>query len=223
MSLPRHVPAPPLSSWCLPLGNPLPVTLDHHASIQKIAHQPVCLPPSLTRHSPFFRLVVRPPRVLPNNVSEDFERLLLPLQKVKGDSRATSIWRPCLPTEGRTAREVLRRVGNEAMSTSQEDGDELIWVRTCNTADDLMLATSDGGVVRYNVGQLRPMLRGARGVMGIKLAEGAEIVGMAVLPHQVMPVSMCSRASGSFYEQFERATQPINSRKKRFSRVARSV
>ncbi|MBI2064040.1 MAG: DNA gyrase subunit A, partial [Candidatus Yanofskybacteria bacterium] len=49
-------------------------------------------------------------------------------------------------------------------------------------SDEMMLVTSDGAAVRFKEKDVRPMGRGAGGVIGMRLDTGAKIVGAEVIP-----------------------------------------
>jgi DNA gyrase subunit A len=74
----------------------------------------------------------------------------------------------------------------------QED-DELIGVRITNGQHEILLATREGMAIRFHEDQVRPMGRDTRGVKGIDLREGDQVVGMAVVekggPGSVLIVS----------------------------------
>ncbi|WP_433624659.1 DNA gyrase subunit A [Halomicrococcus sp. NG-SE-24] len=59
-----------------------------------------------------------------------------------------------------------------------EDGDELVDVEVTDGTKDLVLATRDGMTIRFDESDAREMGRNARGVHGIDLQDGDEVVGM---------------------------------------------
>jgi len=61
------------------------------------------------------------------------------------------------------------------------EGDELKWVEATSGADQMVLVTSDGSAVRFKESDVRPMGRGAAGVIGIKLHDGAKVIGADVV------------------------------------------
>ena len=61
-----------------------------------------------------------------------------------------------------------------------EDGDRLIDAKLCTNEHSVMLFSDGGMAVRFKTNQLRPIGRTARGVRGIKLGEGQELVSMLV-------------------------------------------
>ena len=72
-----------------------------------------------------------------------------------------------------------RSIGIAAIKINQ--GDELIDVRMSNGDQDILLSSRHGKCIRFHETDLRPMGRVAAGNIGIKLAEGDEVVGMEVL------------------------------------------
>ncbi len=75
--------------------------------------------------------------------------------------------------------EYQRKGGKIAINL--DEGDELIFVRhTCGN-ESLILATRYGMCVRFDENNVRSMGRSARGVRGITLAEGDEVVGVALV------------------------------------------
>jgi len=61
------------------------------------------------------------------------------------------------------------------------EGEHLVAVRETNGESDVILASSDGMAIRFNESDARPMGRTARGVRGIALGKGQEVVGMVVV------------------------------------------
>jgi DNA gyrase subunit A len=70
---------------------------------------------------------------------------------------------------------------NGLIAVSLQEGDELIGVRITNGHNEILLGTRMGMAIRFDEDQVRPMGRGTRGVKGIDLREGDEVVGMAVI------------------------------------------
>ncbi|MDG5494106.1 DNA gyrase subunit A [Niveispirillum sp. BGYR6] len=66
----------------------------------------------------------------------------------------------------------------------EEEGENLIAVRTCGESDDVLLATRLGRCIRFDVSDVRVFSgRTSTGVRGIKLADGDEVIGMSILHH----------------------------------------
>jgi DNA gyrase subunit A len=61
------------------------------------------------------------------------------------------------------------------------EGERLVTVRETDGERDVVLAASDGMAVRFHESDARPMGRTARGVRGIALGEGEQLVGMVVV------------------------------------------
>ncbi len=58
-----------------------------------------------------------------------------------------------------------------------DKGDELKWVRVTSGKDEIVMGTSLGQAIRFKEQDVRPMGRSARGVRGIRLRSGDEVVG----------------------------------------------
>ena len=76
-----------------------------------------------------------------------------------------------------------RRVGGKYAITLDE-GDELWFVRHTKGNDELVIASELGQAIRFHEGAVRTMGRLARGVIGMRLAEGDGIVGVAVVDEE---------------------------------------
>ncbi len=74
--------------------------------------------------------------------------------------------------------ESVRRAGLIAMNL--EAGDELVAARAARDVDDVLLVSSAGQAIRFNVGTLRVASRASGGVRGMRLADGARIIAMVV-------------------------------------------
>lgn len=59
-----------------------------------------------------------------------------------------------------------------------DDDDELIGVKLTNGENEVLIATRDGMAIRFSEDNVRPMGRTARGVRGITLSHGDQVVGM---------------------------------------------
>jgi DNA gyrase subunit A len=70
---------------------------------------------------------------------------------------------------------------NGIIAIDIEEGDALTDVRVTDGSRHVFLSSRDGMAIRFSEEQVRPMGRNARGVRGINLREGDEMVGMAVL------------------------------------------
>jgi DNA gyrase subunit A len=77
--------------------------------------------------------------------------------------------------------ERVRSTGIRAITI--HDTDELAWVDVSSGGDDIIIATSQGMLARFEEGEVRPMGRDAAGVIGIRLLkrEGDTVVAMSVV------------------------------------------
>ena len=73
---------------------------------------------------------------------------------------------------------------NGLIAISLVEGDELRWVGLTDGHDDIILATSRGQAARFHESEVRPMGRDTRGVTGIRLRKGDEVIGMEVVRPQ---------------------------------------
>jgi DNA gyrase subunit A len=77
--------------------------------------------------------------------------------------------------------ERVRATGIRAISINVDD--ELAWVGVSSGSDDIILATAQGMLARFEEDEVRPMGRDAAGVIGIRLLkrEGDSVVAMSVV------------------------------------------
>lgn len=75
--------------------------------------------------------------------------------------------------------EYQRKGGKRAISL--DEGDELVFVRRTEGDTEIIIATHDGSAVRFEESGARAMGRIARGVRGIRVAEGDEVCGVALV------------------------------------------
>jgi DNA gyrase subunit A len=59
-----------------------------------------------------------------------------------------------------------------------DDGDELKWIRMTTGDDEVIISTSQGQAIRFHERDARPMGRVSRGVRGIRLRTGDQVIGM---------------------------------------------
>lgn len=62
-----------------------------------------------------------------------------------------------------------------------DEGDELMAVTTSDGANDILLCTREGKAIRFAEAEVRDMGRAARGVKGIALKKGDQVVGMDII------------------------------------------
>lgn len=62
-----------------------------------------------------------------------------------------------------------------------DDGDELKWIRMTSGENEIIISTSQGQAIRFHEKDVRPMGRVSRGVRGIRLRAGDEVIGMDIV------------------------------------------
>ena len=62
-----------------------------------------------------------------------------------------------------------------------DDGDELKWIRMTDGNNEVVISTSQGQAIRFHEKDARPMGRVSRGVRGIRLRAGDEVIGMDIV------------------------------------------
>jgi DNA gyrase subunit A len=62
-----------------------------------------------------------------------------------------------------------------------DDGDELKWIRMTSGEDEVVISTAQGQAIRFHEKGVRPMGRVARGVRGIRLRAGDQVIGMDIV------------------------------------------
>jgi DNA gyrase subunit A len=76
----------------------------------------------------------------------------------------------------------VNRGGKIAMKPDAGDG--IVAVRLCTEDDDVLLTTANGKSIRFRVTDIRRFVgRTSSGVRGVKLADGDEVISMAILRH----------------------------------------
>lgn len=89
-----------------------------------------------------------------------------------------------------TRQGIVKRISLNAYNTARKgglialelnEGDELAWVRLTDGNQQVVVATKNGLVIRFEETDVRPMGRQARGVKAISLREGDCVVGMCVV------------------------------------------
>ncbi len=59
-----------------------------------------------------------------------------------------------------------------------DEGDELKWIRMTTGDNEIVISTSQGQAIRFHEKDVRPMGRTSRGVRGIRLRAGDQVIGM---------------------------------------------
>lgn len=62
-----------------------------------------------------------------------------------------------------------------------DNGDELKWIRMTNGNNEVVISTSQGQAIRFHEKDVRPMGRVSRGVRGIRLRTGDNVIGMDIV------------------------------------------
>ncbi len=70
---------------------------------------------------------------------------------------------------------------NGIIAINLDEGDGLHWVAETDGEREVILSTADGQALRFSENEVRPMGRSARGVKGMRLREGDNIVGMDIV------------------------------------------
>jgi DNA gyrase subunit A len=80
---------------------------------------------------------------------------------------------------------------NGLIAIKLDNGDELKWVKLTSGKDEIIISTALAQAIRFKESEVRPMGRATRGVRGIRLRSGDEVVGMdLVRPGSEMLVVM---------------------------------
>ncbi|MDU0347726.1 DNA gyrase C-terminal beta-propeller domain-containing protein, partial [Actinomyces sp. MRS3W] len=69
---------------------------------------------------------------------------------------------------------------------SLSDGDRVVFAGTAADTDMLVLVTSDARLLRFEASKVRPQGRGAGGMAGVSLHEGARVVAGAAVPDELL-------------------------------------
>ncbi len=62
-----------------------------------------------------------------------------------------------------------------------DEGDELKWIRMTTGDDEVVISTKQGQAIRFSEKDVRPMGRVSRGVRGIRLRTGDQVIGMDIV------------------------------------------
>jgi DNA gyrase subunit A len=73
----------------------------------------------------------------------------------------------------------VRQSGLNAINL--DEGDELKWIRMTNGDNEVVISTSQGQAIRFHERDARPMGRVSRGVRGIRLRTGDQVIGMDIV------------------------------------------
>jgi DNA gyrase subunit A len=116
---------------------------------------------------------------------------IVPIREVVDDGFLLTCTR-----KGRVKRTALSAYANirqnGIIAVAIEDGDELLDARVVTDGQQVILGTANGHSIRFAVTDVRPMGRDSRGVKGIDLRDGDQVVGLAVVEdesYQVLTLS----------------------------------
>lgn len=121
--------------------------------------------------------------LLPLNTDEKITAVL-PIQEFKEDQFIVMATR-----HGTIKKSALmdysRPRARGIIALTLDEGDELLQVGLTDGSQDIMLVSSSGKTVRFGETDARSMGRTARGVRGIRMAEGFQMISMLILPQSV--------------------------------------
>ncbi|HEX3568677.1 MAG TPA: DNA gyrase subunit A [Candidatus Saccharimonadales bacterium] len=82
----------------------------------------------------------------------------------------------------KTAFEQYKNVRSSGLiSINLDDGDELKWIRMTDGNNEVVISTAQGQAIRFHEKDVRPMGRVSRGVRGIRLRTGDQVIGMDIV------------------------------------------
>ena len=97
----------------------------------------------------------------------------------------------------RTGLENYRNVRKSGLiAIGLDEGDEIRGALITSGSDELLVATKQGRIIRFNEAELRQMGRSAHGVRAIKLREGDEVVSMEILKEDSYVLTVTDRGYG---------------------------
>ena len=104
-----------------------------------------------------------------------------------------------------TAEGVIKRVkpGDESRNAesweviSLSDDDRVVFAGTAADTDFLAMVTSDAQLLRFPAAKVRPQGRGAGGMAGISLREGARVIAGAAVPEDLLAEAVVVTVAGS--------------------------
>jgi DNA gyrase subunit A len=100
----------------------------------------------------------------------------------KRDKAANLFMCTCKGVVKKTPFEQYQNVRNSGLITINLDkDDELKWVRMTSGENEVLISTSHGQAIRFREKDVRAMGRAARGVRGIRLRPGDQVIGMDIV------------------------------------------
>ena len=103
-----------------------------------------------------------------------------------------------------TAHGVVKRVGGDRPGNKDSwdvialrDGDAVVGAGHAADPDKLVLVSSDAQLLRFDATAVRPQGRSGQGISGIRLADGASVIYLAVVPDAEVSASVVVTVAGS--------------------------
>ncbi len=82
----------------------------------------------------------------------------------------------------KTPFEQYRNVRSSGLiAINLDEGDELRWIRMTNGDNEVLISTAQGQAIRFHERDVRPLGRASRGVRGIRLRSGDNVIGMDIV------------------------------------------
>ena len=103
---------------------------------------------------------------------------------------------------------------NGIIAIKLEEGDDLMAVRVSNGEQEILLASSGGKAIRFSETEVRPMGRATRGVTGMRLPAGDQVIAMTLVAEGASLLSVSENGFGkrtpmSEYPRQKRAGQGV--------------
>ncbi|HET8992017.1 MAG TPA: DNA gyrase subunit A [Candidatus Saccharimonadales bacterium] len=100
----------------------------------------------------------------------------------KTDAAANLIMCTCRGVVKKTPFEQYQNVRSSGLiAINLDDGDELKWIRMTSGNNEVLISTAQGQAIRFHERDARPMGRVSRGVRGIRLRQGDQVIGMDIV------------------------------------------
>ncbi len=100
----------------------------------------------------------------------------------KGDKTGNLLMCTIRGVVKKTPFEQYQNVRNSGLiAINLDDGDELRWIRMTNSDNEVVISTAQGQAIRFHERDARPMGRVSRGVRGIRLRAGDQVIGMDIV------------------------------------------
>ncbi len=100
----------------------------------------------------------------------------------KSDSSANLIMCTKRGVVKKTPFEQYKNVRSSGLiAINLDDGDELKWIKMTTGKNEVLISTAQGQAIRFNETDARPMGRVSRGVRGIRLRPGDNVIGMDIV------------------------------------------